>query len=97
MKQVTPTIYEKVDVILYGQETIGSAVRSIDPVTMRDQFFNISDGKYCEKLFELFGAERVIKELEEYLALDFFPRFGGGIGLTRLARANDYRINEITL
>jgi len=26
-------------------------------------------------------------ELEEFLKFDFFPRFGAGIGLTRLARA----------
>jgi hypothetical protein len=38
-------------------------------------------------LFELFGKERVEKELEEFLSFDFFPRFGGGIGMTRLARA----------
>ena len=45
------------------------------------------DGKYCEKLFELFGKERVEKELEEFLSHNFFPRFGGGIGMTRMARA----------
>ena len=28
-----------------------------------------------------------MKELEEYLALDFFPRFGAGIGVNRMARA----------
>ena len=27
------------------------------------------------------------KELEEFLSSEFFPRFGGGIGMTRLARA----------
>ena len=39
------------------------------------------------KLFELFGKERVEKELEEFLSFNFFSRFGGGIGMTRLARA----------
>jgi hypothetical protein len=43
-------------------------------------------------LFELFGKERVEKELEEFLSHDFFPRFGGGIGMTRLARA--YELNK---
>ena len=38
-------------------------------------------------LFELFGKERVEAELDEFLKFDFFPRFGAGIGLTRLARA----------
>jgi hypothetical protein len=54
---------------------------------MRELFYTISDGGYAGKLFELFGKERVEKELEEFLSLDFFPRFGGGIGLTRMARA----------
>jgi len=38
-------------------------------------------------LYELFGEERVEKELEEFLSHDFFPRFGGGIGLTRVISA----------
>jgi hypothetical protein len=54
---------------------------------MRYFFDNIMDGTYAAKLYELFGKERVIKELEEFLSYDFFPRFGGGIGLTRLGRA----------
>ena len=28
--------------------------------------------------------ERVLKELDEFLAHDFMPRFGGGIGVTRM-------------
>lgn len=80
-------VYNKVDVILYGQETIGSAERSCDVETMRENFYTIEDGKYSEKLFELFGKDRVEKELEEFFTHEFFPRFGGGIGMTRLARA----------
>lgn len=80
-------IFNKVDVILYGQETIGSAERSCDVEKMRELFYTIEGGKYSEKLFELFGKERVEKELEHFLQYNFFPRFGGGIGMTRLARA----------
>ena len=80
-------LYNKIDVIMYGQETIGSAERSCDTEEMRKTFYSISDGSYAAKLFELFGKERVEAELEEFLRFDFFPRFGGGIGLTRLARA----------
>ena len=87
MKHNSNNIFNKVDVILYGQETIGSAERSCDKNEMKHNFYTIEDGKYCEKLFELFGKERVEKELEEFLSLDFFSRFGGGIGMTRLARA----------
>ena len=87
MKHGGNDIYNKVDVILFGQETIGSAERSCDVEQMRHNFYTIEDGGYCEKLFELFGKERVEKELEEFLSFDFFPRFGGGIGMTRMARA----------
>lgn len=80
-------LFNKVDVILYGQETIGSAERSCDVVEMRRMFYAIENGNYAGKLFELFGKERVEKELEEFLSLDFFPRFGWGCGMTRLARA----------
>ncbi len=87
MKTVNGKVYNKIDVILYGQETIGSAERSCNVEQMKNNFYTIEDGGYCQKLFELFGKERVEKELEEFLSYEFFPRFGGGIGLTRLARA----------
>lgn len=87
MKHRGEGIFNKVDVILYGQETIGSAERSSNIEEMRDMFYSIEDGGYAQKLFDLFGKERVEKELEEFLSMDFFPRFGGGIGMTRLARA----------
>jgi hypothetical protein len=87
MKHGTNGVFNKVDVILYGQETIGSAERSCDVEKMREMFYTIENGGYCDKLFELFGKERVEKELEEFLSMEFFPRYGGGIGMTRLARA----------
>ena len=80
-------LYNKVDVILHGQETIGSAERSSNPNDMRANFHAISDGQYAKLLFNKFTKERVMKELDEYLSLDFFPRFGAGIGMTRMARA----------
>jgi aspartyl/asparaginyl-tRNA synthetase len=95
MKHTWGGTFNKIDVILFGQETIGSAERSCNPEEMRKMFYEISDGGYASKLFELFGKERVEKELEEFLSFDFFPRFGGGIGMTRLARA--YEINKSTL
>ena len=74
----------KIDVILGGAETIGSAERSSDISEMRRQFMTISDGEYANTLFSLFGKERVMKELDEFLTLSFFPRYGGGIGVTRM-------------
>lgn len=80
-------IYNKVDVILYGMETIGSAERSTNVEEMRHNFFTISNGQYAKLLFSAFGEERVRRELEEYLSYPMFERFGAGIGVTRLARA----------
>jgi len=94
MKSIDAYTFNKIDVILYGQETIGSAERSCDADKMRKNFYTIEGGKYCEKLFELFGKERVEKELEEFLSFDFFPRFGGGIGMTRLSRAHELMKKE---
>jgi aspartyl/asparaginyl-tRNA synthetase len=79
--------FNKVDVILHGQETIGSAERSCDKDAMRDNFLNQTDGEYSELLFRRFGKNRVMQELDTFLKYDFVPRFGGGIGVNRMARA----------
>ena len=78
---------KKIDVILNGMETIGSAERSTDKDQMRDTFYTISDGGYAQILYDKFGKERVEKELDEFLEFDFFPRSGGGIGVTRIMQA----------
>lgn len=77
----------KVDVILHGMETIGSAERSTSVEEMRKQFYTISDGNYANILFSNFTRDRVEKELDEFLKFKFFERSGGGIGVTRLIRA----------
>ena len=94
MQHGTNGIFNKVDVIMYGQETIGSAERSCDVEKMREMFYSIENGGYSAKLFELFGKDRVEKELEEFLSFEFFPRYGGGIGMTRLARAYEMMLAE---
>lgn len=81
------TTAKKVDVLMWGMETIGSAQRSSNKDEMREQFYTISEGGYSGKLFDLFTKERVEKELNEFLDFDFFERSGGGIGMTRLIRA----------
>ena len=78
---------EKVDVIIHGVETIGSAERSTNIKEMRDQFYTISNGNYANILFANFTKERVEKELDEFLKFNFFVRCGGGIGITRMIRA----------
>lgn len=77
----------KVDVILHGVETIGSAERSCDKDEMREQFLTISDGGYSGLLYDKFSKERVDKEMDEFLDRDFFPRYGGGIGISRMISA----------
>jgi len=78
---------KKVDVILNGMETIGSAERSCSPDEMRHMFYTISNGDYARRLFALFTKERVEKELNEFLSFKFFDRSGGGIGVTRMIKA----------
>ena len=77
----------KIDVILHGIETIGSAERSTNPDEMRDRFHNISNGAYAKQLYSRFTKKRVERTLERFLALPFFPRSGGGIGMNRWIRA----------
>jgi hypothetical protein len=54
---------------------------------MRDTFHTITNGEYSELLYKLFGKDRVEAELEKFLSFEFFPRVGGGIGLTRMISA----------
>ncbi len=87
MKHHANGLYNKIDVLLHGMETIGSAEREVDVARMRERFYSIENGEYCALLFSHFGKDRVVKELEEYFTLPMFERFGAGIGVTRLARA----------
>lgn len=77
----------KVDVIISGQETIGSAERETNKEIMRERFMTIMDGAYKDKMYELFGENRTMAEMDDFLNFDFFPRSGGGIGVTRLIRS----------
>ena len=77
----------KIDVIIHGIETIGSAERSTNKEEMITKFKTISDGGYANILYAQFGKERVEKELEDFLNYNFFQRSGGGIGMTRMIRA----------
>ena len=87
LHETDKTKAKKVDVILWGVETIGSAERSTDTNEMRNQFYSISDKGYSKILFSNFTKNRVQGELEEFLNFNFFERSGGGIGMTRLISA----------
>jgi len=87
MRRDGPSHANKIDVIIDGMETIGSAERSSNPTEMRERFHTISGGNYAQLLYDKFGRERVERELEDFLSLPFVERYGGGIGMTRLIRA----------
>lgn len=78
---------KKIDVIMSGMETIGSAERSCDIDEMQTRFNNISGGMYAKTLYNLFGKDRVDAEMQEFLKHNFITRSGGGIGITRLIRS----------
>lgn len=80
-------VAQKIDVILSGMETFGSAERSVDPVQMRHNFDTISEGQYAKTLYAKFGKQRVDDELNEFLSGSFIHRCGGGIGMTRLIKS----------
>lgn len=87
MKQVENRLFNKIDILLYGMETFGTAERSTNAVEMKSNFLGVSEGKYARLLFNKFGEDRVLKELDEYLDSSEHSSFGGGIGIIRLARA----------
>ena len=87
MKHVGKGDFNKIDVLLHGMETIGSAERSCDPEEMEHFFETVSNGDYKNLLFHKFTKKRVMEELDIYFSHKFFPRYGGGIGFTRLERA----------
>jgi len=87
MKRCLSTdLSKKVDVIIGGMETMGCAERETNIEIMRERFHSISDGEYAQLLYKHFGKERVIGELEDFLALPMVQRYGGGIGMTRLIK-----------
>ena len=77
----------KIDVIMSGMETIGSAERSCDISDMLKRFHSISNGMYANTLYNHFGNQRVDGEMSDFLKLNFITRSGGGIGLSRLIRS----------
>lgn len=87
MKQYQGDLYSKIDVLLHGMETIGSASRESDKELMYERFHTIENGEYSNLLFSKFTKKRVMEELETYLSLPMIERFGAGIGMTRLERA----------
>lgn len=74
---------------MYSQNRLSilAAERSCDPDVMRKKFHEINNGKYVNKLYSLFGKERVENELDTFLSNRFITRSGGGVDITRLIRS----------
>jgi len=89
-----PTLSLKVDVLMHGMETIGSAERATDTQLMKDTFYTISDGEYADLLFRKFGKDRTSQELNSFLSKKFVQRCGGGIGVTRMMRSFQMLMEE---
>ena len=58
-------------------------------------FYTISDGQYKDILYKEFTKERVDRELDEFLDEDFFPRYGGGIGVTHDGDLEQWKISNL--
>lgn len=86
MRHAGCDIYDKIDVIIHGFESIGSAVRSCNVREMRTNICLQDEGNYLRTMYEYFGKERVDTEIEEYFDYDFIPRCGGGLGMSRIIR-----------
>lgn len=79
----------KLDVLVNGMETLGTAERSTDVKQMRHDFETISDGLYMKTLYNKIDKKSVDKELDDYLGhknIQTLVRSGGGIGMTRLIK-----------
>lgn len=73
---------KNVHVIIHGLDTIRSSEHSCQPLIMRQQF----DKSYANRLYSLFGKERVEKELDTFLNFTFIPRCGGSIHIGDMIR-----------
>ena len=74
------------DIIMMMPPYHGALLKG-NPDQIFEQFNEISNGEYANMLFSQFSKERVQGEMNDFLSKEFFPRFGGGIGMTRMIRA----------
>lgn len=87
MKRNTNNYFNKVDILLFGLETIESAERATNKEEMRNLFYTISSGSYATELCKKFGKDRILSELDDYLTLPMFERFSGSVNISALEHA----------
>ena len=84
---------KNINVIINGIKVIHSAEMSVNKEDMREQFNKMNNKNYTNILFSNYGKERVEKEVEDYLKLDFFTRAGGYIDITKFI--NIMKLNNL--
>lgn len=86
MRHVGNGIFDKIDVIIHGFESAGTAVRSCNPAEMKINIHLQDSGDYIKAMYKHFGEDRVDAEIDEYTDYKFIPRCGGGLGMSRIIR-----------
>lgn len=86
MRHAGNGIFDKIDVIIHGFESAGTAVRSCNVDEMKKNIHLQDSGNYIQAMYNHFGKERVDDEINEYTDYKFVPRCGGGLGMSRIIR-----------
>jgi aspartyl/asparaginyl-tRNA synthetase len=86
MRHAGNGIYDKIDVIVHGFESAGTAVRSCNIEEMKENIKVQDSGEYLKTMYRYFGQDRVDAEIDEYTDYNFIPRCGGGLGMSRIIR-----------
>jgi hypothetical protein len=76
--------YNKITVILSGQEVIESYENDTDKNQIFETFTTMQNGTYNKKLYELFGEKYVNNTLNNYLSNTFITRSSGKIYINEL-------------
>lgn len=76
--------YNKITVILSGQEVIESYENDTDKKQIFETFTTMQNGTYNKKLYELFGEKYVNETLNNYLSNTFITRSSGKIYINEL-------------
>lgn len=87
MRKNADGTFDKIDVLIDGVETVGSAVRSCNKDEMLDMLKKQDKGKYLTTMYKYFGEETIKNEVNDYFSYKFIPRCGLGIGTSRLIKA----------
>jgi hypothetical protein len=77
-------ITKEIMVLINGLNVIDSIENSTNKKYMLDNFYNLYNGEYSNKLNELFDKTIIKEELNKYLSNDFMVRSSGEINIHNL-------------